>query len=134
MARHFADNPEAAALFQQLSEEEMEHGRIMLTCLFQVTAGPSLEFMPSVRDPDVRDSLRKLRAVEKQVPSMSLDEALTTTAELEKGEVNIIFGRLLDQVDKAQLALFAEHLTGAENHSESVPRRIAELKAHRAAA
>jgi len=134
MARRFADHVEAAALFQQLSEEEMEHGRIMLTCLFQVTAGPNLAYMPSVRDPEVRDALRKLRDIAKRVPEMTLDEALETTADLERGEVNIIFGRLLGQVDRAQLALFVEHLSGAQSHSESVPRRIEALKAQRAAA
>jgi hypothetical protein len=127
MARQFADQPAAAALFGELSDEEMEHGRVMLTCLFQVSVGPTLDFLPSVRDPEVRDALKRLRAIERRVPEMTLEEALTTTAGLERGEVNVIFGRLLGQVDKAQLALFAQQLTGTQNHSESVPRRIAEL-------
>jgi rubrerythrin len=128
MAERFAEDPEAATLFQDLSEEEMEHGRIMLTCLFYVTAGPDLRFVPSVRDPRVRDTMNRLRELEQRVPQMDLDEALRATAELEGGEVNVIFGRLLAQVDEAQLSLFAEQLEASQNHSESVPRRIAELK------
>ncbi len=133
MADRFRDVPEASSLFRDLSEEEQEHARIMLTCLFQVTAAPSLQFVPSIRDPQIREDLAKLREVERQVPSMTLDEALTITGELERGEVNVIFGRLLEQVDRSQLTLFAEHLAGAQGHGESVPRRIAELKQQREA-
>lgn len=133
MAERFADTPEASGLFQDLSEEELEHGRVMLTCLFHVTAGPGRDFAPSVRDPDIRDALRRLRAIERRVPEMDLGEALRVTGELEASEVNVIFGRLLAQVDKAELALFAEHLSGAEGHSESVPRRIAALRQRAAA-
>lgn len=134
MAARFADQPEAASLFRDLSEEEMEHGRIMLTCLFHVTAGPAVDFVPSVRDPAIRDALNNLRDLERQVPTMTLEEALRTTAELERGEVNVIFGRLLKQVDRAELGLFAAQLDGANSHSESVPRRIAALRQRRAAA
>ncbi|NBC48206.1 MAG: hypothetical protein GVY22_09480 [Gammaproteobacteria bacterium] len=128
MAERFAEDADAAALFQDLSEEEMEHGRIMLTCLFHVTAGPDLCFIPSVRDPQVRNVVDRLRELERQVPEMDLDEALRATAELEGGEINVIFGRLLAQVDRAQLSLFAEELEASQKHSETVPRRIAELK------
>lgn len=129
MAKQFADMPAAKALFETLSEEELEHGRIMLACLFQVTSANRLSYVPSVRDPEIRDALNELRDIERRVPRMSLEEALDVTETLEKGEVNVIFGRLLDQVDKSQIGLFSEHLAGAQNHSESVPRRIRELKA-----
>ncbi|TVQ85568.1 MAG: hypothetical protein EA400_15265 [Chromatiaceae bacterium] len=134
MAARFADQPAAAALFRDLSEEEMEHGRVMLACLFQVTARTDLDFLPSVRDPEIRAALARLRGIERQVGRMTLEEALDTTAELERGEVNVIFGRLLKQVQQEQLALFAEHLGGAQSHSESVPRRIAALRRQGAAA
>lgn len=132
MAERFADHPEAAGLFRDLSEEELEHGRVMLACLFHVKAGPQVDFMPSVRDPEIRDALNRLRDLERQVPEMTLEEALRTTAELERGEVNVIFGRLLKQVDRAELGLFAAQLEGANSHSESVPRRIAQLRAQTA--
>lgn len=128
MAARFADQPAAAALFRDLSEEELEHGRVMLACLFEVTARPDLLFLPSVRDPEIRTALARLRAIEREVPQMTLAQALDTTADLERGEVNIIFGRLLGQVQRDQMALFAEHLGGAQGHSESVPRRIAALR------
>lgn len=133
MAERFADDPDAAALFQELSDEEMEHAQIMLTCLFSVNPGPALGVVPSVRDPQLRQVMSHLRTLEQRVPEMDLDEALTASAELEMGEVNVIFERLLAQVDAAQLALFADQLEAAQHHSESVPRRINALKQRNAA-
>ena len=133
MARRFRDEPDAARLFADLSEEEMEHGRVMLTCLFQVSVSPSSAFMPSIRDPEIRAELSRLRSLERQVDQLSLDEALDLTIELERGEVNIIFGRLLGQVDSAQLQLFAHELTGPQSHATCVPRRIQDLKRSREA-
>jgi hypothetical protein len=72
--------------------------------------------------------MEHLSEVERRVPQMDLDEALRTTAELEAGENRVVFGRLLSQIDEAQLALFAEPLEAAQSHCESVPRRIAELR------
>lgn len=133
MAERFSDNPAASELFKDLSEEELEHGRIMLSCLYEIIYKPGIEFVPSVRDADMRESLNELREVQAKVAGMSLEEALATADELERGEVNVIFGRLLKQVGKPELDLFGERLKGAENHSESVPRRIRELKAAMAA-
>jgi rubrerythrin len=133
MAERFKDQPEASALFRDLSEEEMEHGRIMLSCLYEIATKPEIDFIPSVRDEDIRESLNELREVQRRVPEMSLDEALTLTDELERGEVNVIFGKLLKQVGKPETELFAKRLEGAQNHSESVPRRIRELKESMAA-
>jgi hypothetical protein len=129
MAERFGCYSEVCALFLELEEEEVEHARIMLACLYQVAISPKANFVPSVRDPAIRESLHRLRETERRVPRMSLEEALRITLELEASEVNIIFGRLLKQVDKAQTRLFAEHLEGAQSHPESVPRRILELKA-----
>jgi len=128
MAERFKDQEEASALFRDLSEEEMEHGRIMLSCLYEIATKPGIDFVPSVRDEDMRESLNELREVQRRVPEMSLDEALNVTDELERGEVNVIFGRLLKQVGKPEMELFAERLEGAQNHSESVPRRVRELR------
>lgn len=133
MAERFADQPDAGSLFRDLSEEEMEHGRIMLACLYEIATKPDIDFVPSVRDEEMRESLNELREIQRRVPEMSLEEALKVTDELERGEVNVIFGRLLKQVGKPELELFAERLEGAQNHSESVPRRIRELKAAMAA-
>lgn len=128
MAERFKSVAEARRLFLDLEEEEMEHGRLMLACLFQVAISPNLEFVPSVRDPQIRDSLIELRRIEHEVAGMSLEQALKVTNKLEASEVNVIFGRLLKQVGKAETELFAEQLKGAQSHPESVPRRIAELK------
>ncbi len=132
MARQFAHEPDAAKLFSDLSQEETEHGRVMLTCLFQVTLSPKVGFIPSIRDPEIRAGLARLRALERRVRTLTLDEALDLALDLERGEVNIIFGRLLAQVDSAQLALFAERLRGPQNHSQSVPKRVKALRQGRA--
>jgi hypothetical protein len=131
LADRFADDPEAARLFADLSAEEEEHGRVMLACLFHVKHSPTLRYVPSLLDPEIRATLIRLRTLKKQIHSLSLDAALELTAELEGGEVNVIFERLLRQVDAAQLVLCAERLAGALSHSESVPRRMKTLRAQR---
>ncbi|SDW36405.1 hypothetical protein [Thiocapsa roseopersicina] len=129
MAERFKSNPDVHRFFLDLRDEEMEHGRLMLACLYQVAVNREVEFVPSVRDREMRESLNALRDIERRVPAMSLDEAFKVTNELEAGEVNVIFGRLLTQVGRAETELFAEQLKGAQSHPESVPRRIKELKA-----
>jgi hypothetical protein len=129
MAKRFKSNPEVGRFFQDLEEEEMEHGRIMLACLYQVAVHPGVDFVPNVLDPEIRASLNALRETERRVPQMSLEVAFRVTHELEASEVNIIFGRLLKQVAKEQTELFADQIKGAQSHPESVPRRIKELKA-----
>ena len=42
MAERFSDQPEASDLFRDLSEEEMEHGRIMLACLYEIATKPGI--------------------------------------------------------------------------------------------
>jgi rubrerythrin len=128
MAERFKAIGEARQLFLDLAEEEMEHGRLMLACLYQVAVTPEVDFVPSVRDAEIRESLNQLRAIERRVGEMSLTEALKVTNELEASEVNVIFGRLLKQVGRAETELFAEQLKGAQSHPESVPRRVKELK------
>lgn len=129
MAERFADLPEVHRFFLDLRDEELEHGRLMLACLYQIAVDQELDFVPSVRDPQLRESLNELRRIEQRVPGMSLEEAFKVTNELEAGEVNVIFGRLLKQVGRAETELFAAELEGAKSHPESVPRRIKELKA-----
>ena len=128
MAERFKDHTPAYELFMELHEEEMEHGRLMLVCYYTVELTPSIEFIPDVREPAIRDSLNELRELERSVDGLSLEEALEITIKLEKSEVNVIFGKLLNQVDKAQSKLFVEQFKGIEGHSESVPRRISELR------
>jgi hypothetical protein len=128
MAERFKANREVSQLFSDLRDEEMEHGRLMLTCLYQVAVNREVDFVPSVRDEEIRESLNELRRIEHRVAGMTLEEAFKVTNELEAGEVNIIFGRLLQQVGRAETELFAEQLKGAQSHPQSVPRRISELK------
>jgi hypothetical protein len=129
MAERFKTHTEVRWLFQDLQEEELEHGRLMLACLYQIAVRPGVDFVPNVLDPEIRTSLNGLREIERRVPQMSLEEAFQVTNELEASEVNVIFGRLLKQVGKAETELFAEQIKGAQSHPESVPRRIRELKA-----
>lgn len=128
MAERFQSIPEAHRLFLDLKEEEMEHGRLMLACLYQVAVRPEVQFVPSIRDPGIRESLNELRRIEHEVAGMSLEGALAVTGKLEASEVNTIFGRLLMQVGKEETELFAEELRGAQGHPESVPRRIKALR------
>jgi hypothetical protein len=128
MAERFRLVPDAQRLFLDLRDEELEHGRLMVACLYQVAMNPRAHFIPSVRDPEIRESLSELRQIERRVPGMTLEQALNVANVLEAGEVNMIFGRLLKQVGKAQTDLFAEQLKGVQSHPESVPRRIKELK------
>ncbi len=128
MAELFKSSAAAHSLFEDLYNEEMEHGRLMLLCYYTVELTPTIEFIPSVRDPEIRNTLQDLKALERRVHTFSLDKALDTTKELELGEVNIIFGKLLSQVNQEQSDLFIEQFKQVENHSESVPRRIQELR------
>jgi len=128
MAEKFKDINEVKELFTELKEEELEHGRVMMICLFNVVATPAITFVPNIRDPEIRQDLNKLRELERQVSSLSLDQALEITEELERGEVNVIFGKLLNQVDSSVVDFFMEEFKSIEGHSESVPRRINELK------
>jgi len=128
MAERFKENAMVKELYDTLSEEEVEHGRIMLVCLFEVVTSHKTNFIPNVLDPEIQELLLKLRTIKKQVPTMTIDEALEVTRELELSEVNVIFGKLLKQVDKPELDIFGQQLEGAKNHSEAVPLRIAEIK------
>jgi len=128
MAEKFKDRKEVQQLFTELKNEELEHGRVMMICLFNVIASPEISFVPNVRDPEIRTGLNELRELERQVQSLSLDKALELTEELEKGEVNVIFGKLLNQVDSSVVDFFIEEFKSIEGHSESVPKRILELK------
>jgi len=128
MAEQFKDNPQAHRLFMDLYNEEMEHGRLMLHCYYTVELSPSISFIPGISDPKIKNTLHDLKALEKRVFTLPLDKALEMTNELERGEVNIIFGQLLTQVNQEQSQLFIEQFKKAEGHSESVPRRIRELK------
>lgn len=128
MAERFKDNPLVHDLFVKLSEEELEHGRIMLVCLFKIVLNKDICFTPSVLDPEIRKLLLKLRLIKQQVNDMSVEKALQVTEEIELSEVNIIFGKLLRQVDKPELEPFCKQLESAKNHSESVPLLIIEIK------
>lgn len=128
MARRFRFVPRARKLFSDLEEEELEHGRLMLVCLHREAMAPRPAFAPSVRDPQIRDYLLDLRRIEHAVEGMTLEQALQVAGELEAGEVNVIFARLLKQASGAESELFAEQIRGAQSHPQSVPRRIKELK------
>ncbi len=128
MAEQFKDNSQAHSLFLILRDEELEHGRIMLVCLFEIILHENIDFAPSILDPEIRKLLSRLRLIQRRVGEMSLEEALDTTNELEKGEINVIFGKLLKQVANPKLELFEKKLESAKNHSESVPRRINEIR------
>jgi len=129
MAERFADVAPAQQLFKDLQEEEEEHARLMSICLYSVRMSPDVQYVPSIRDPEIRAVMKQMRAVQRRVPSMTLSEALLTSEELEAGEVNLVFGRLLKQVAEPEVGLLRQMMRHAENHQVTVPRRIAKLRA-----
>jgi rubrerythrin len=128
LAERFADVPEAAALFRELSEEEEEHGRLMQLCRYTVMLSPAIHFVPRLQDADIKVLLHRLRHLRAGVNELSLDQALSLTVELERSEINTIFAMLLQQAQGEAVAPFAEALYRAGEHATSVPRRIAQLR------
>lgn len=128
LAERFAGVEPACQLFRELQEEEEDHARLMRVCLRTVHVAPQVDYAPSVRDPEIRALLREVRAVQRRVPTMTLQEALQASEDLERSEVNAIFGRLLKQVEAPGVDLLRRMLDKVEDHAESVPRRIAGLR------
>ena len=131
LAEHFRDLPEVRAFFRELSEEELEHGRLMLLCRYTAALHPDLRYQPSIHDPDVAELRGRLRALQRAADSLTLGEALAATEALEQGEVNTIFDRLLRQADAAETRLFEDQLKAAAGHATEVPRRIRALRERR---
>lgn len=127
-ATKFHTNDKAHQLFEELYQEEEEHGRLMELCRYTLKNKPALAFMPSVRDPAIRRMLKELRQIERTADNISLAEALDITEQLEKGEVNTIFNRLLKQTGETESHLFKDKLSQIEGHSTSVPRRLQALR------
>jgi hypothetical protein len=128
MVRRFADVEPVRRFFEHLQAEEEDHARIMILCLYTIDAGAQADYVPSVRDPEIRSLLRDLREKERNVWRLSFDEALTLTEELEASEVNVIFDRLLKQAHSPQSEFFAAQLGRAEGHATVVPKRIKALR------
>ena len=128
MVRRFDENPLVSAFFQKLQEEEQEHARVMVLCLYTVDAQTELDYVPSVRDPEMRALLGELRAKALGVWKLSLDEALDLTEELEASEVNTIFDKLLKQTRNPKSDFFISQLAKVEGHAAAVPKRIKALR------
>lgn len=128
LAEKFKDNKKIREFFIELQCEEEEHGRLMILCLFTSSYTPDTSYVPSLSDPEIRALMKKLRHFEKNISPLSLEEALRLTLELERGETNIIFDKLLKQAEEEETCLFKEEMEKAGSHSASVPKRIKELK------
>jgi rubrerythrin len=128
MVRRFDENPLVSAFFQKLQEEEQEHARVMVLCLYTVDAQTELDYVPSVRDPEMRALLGELRAKALGVWKLSLDEALDLTEKLEASEVNTIFDKLLKQTRNPKSDFFISQLAKVEGHASAVPKRIKALR------
>ena len=128
MVRRFEESPLVSAFFQKLQEEEQEHARVMVLCLYTIDTRTELDYVPGVRDPEMRALLGELRAKAHGVWKMSLDEALDLTAELEASEVNVIFDKLLEQTRNPKSDFFISQLAKAEGHASAVPKRIQALR------
>jgi rubrerythrin len=128
LAARFADTPEAAALFQELSDEEEEHSRLMQLCRYTVMLGPTIQFVPHLHDADIKVLLRRLRHLRTEIHELSLDQALHLTVELERSEINSIFDMLLRQAAGKATEPFAAVLQDVGDHATSVPSRIAQLR------
>ncbi len=128
MVRRFDENPLVRAFFQKLQEEEQEHARVMVLCLYTVDAQTKLDYVPGVLDPEIRTLLGKLRALARGVWKLSLDQALDLTEELEASEVNVIFDKLLEQTRNPKSDFFISQLAKVEGHAAAVPKRIKALR------
>jgi len=128
LAERFSQNPAVKAFFEELCAEEQEHARIMLLCLYTIDSSAKVEFIPSVRDPQIHSMLRELRQIERNAWRMSFDEALETTEKLEGSEVNVIFERLVSQAQNPKNDFVVSQLTKAEGHAAAVPKRIMALR------
>ena len=128
LADKFSADKRVRDFFLELQREEEEHGRLMLLCLFTTRYTPRTSYMPGLYDIEVRTLMKKLRHFEKNISPLSLDEALRLTVDLEKGETNIIFDKLLKQAEHEATCLFVEEMEKAGGHSSSVPKRINALR------
>ncbi len=128
LAERFASQPDAAAFFRELEEEEWEHSRLMQLCRYLIVAHPRLQFLPEVRDPNIRTILAQLRDLYRRVDELTLEQALEATVTIEQGEINAIFDRLLKQADAEAIRLFEGRLHETEGHAEIVPKRVAALR------
>lgn len=128
LAEKFSANRNVKEFFLELKDEEEEHGRLMLLCLFTTNYTSGTSYIPGIRDPEIQELLKKLRHFEKNLKPLSLDEALRLTVDLEKGETNIIFDKLLKQSVQEETCIFMEEMEKAGSHITSVPRRIKELR------
>ena len=128
MVRRFEENPLVRTFFQELQDEEQEHARVMVLCLYTVDAQTELDYVPSVRDPEMRALLGGLRTKALGVWKLSLDEALDLTEKLEASEVNTIFDKLLKQTRNPKSDFFISQLAKVEGHAAAVPKRIKALR------
>jgi hypothetical protein len=133
LADRFAHRASVHDFFRELQVEEEEHGRLMTLCLYTVKSNRECGFVPSIRDPDIRNLLGHLRDLERHAHELSLDEALDLTEQLERSEVNTIFDRLLMQASSPQSDFFVAQLKKVEGHSVAVPKRIKALREQLAA-
>jgi hypothetical protein len=100
----------------------------MVLCLYTVDAQTELDYVPSVRDPEMRALLGELRTKALGVWKLSLDEALDLTEKLEASEVNTIFDKLLKQTRNPKSDFFISQLAKVEGHAAAVPKRIKALR------
>ena len=128
LADHFADQPVVQAFFHELQNEEKQHGHLMLFCMYTIHNHPPLKFVPTIKEPAIRRLLDRLKRVETLIPTLTLNEALAITAELEASEINTIFEHLLAQANHPSTQFFRMRFEAMEGHATGIPRRIEALR------
>lgn len=128
MAERFRDQKPVRNFFMELHHEEIEHGRLMLLCLYTIALRPHLSFVPSIRDPEIREVTNWLRGLKRKIESLSLEEALQLTEKIEASEVNTIFEKLLKQTNESESRIFRDQMQLLEDHAKTVPLRIIQLR------
>lgn len=128
LGERFAQLEPVGHLFRDFEAEELDHADLMTVCLYTVRIDPKAAYAPSILDPEIRALLGELRAVQRRIPEMTLEEAFKTAEALEAGEANVVFGKLLKQVAEPEVHLLRQLLHDAEDHAVSVPRRIDEVR------
>ncbi|MCB1760930.1 MAG: hypothetical protein KDI68_14260 [Gammaproteobacteria bacterium] len=127
LALRFDQVPPLYAFFKTLGEEDEEQARTFLLCLYNEACCARPSPVPGIRDPEMRRLLRELRACERGVWRLSLDEALELTERLKASEVSLIFDTLMLHIHPGNEFCIAR-LSKTRLHAQRIPERVSRLR------
>jgi hypothetical protein len=128
MALRFDEVAPLHAFFRTLREEGEEQARTFLLCLYNEACSAAPGPVSGIRDPEIRRLLRELRACERGVWRLSLDEALELTERLKASEISLIFDPLLLQIRPAENEFCIARLSKTRCQAREIAQRINRLR------